>query len=767
VGGDGAEVNWPATPLVLRWSPVPYAVKYIVTIATDPLLSNVVLGSAAQPVYTEGTSFVLSNTLANGTYYWAVTPIDAEGHRGSRSRVATFAWTWPTATRVEFANLDPTGGRFDPVFSWDPIPGAARYDVEINQAPDFPAGSKWCCSTPTIGTSLAPQQVLPNNSTYWWRVRAVDASGNAGQWNYGAPFTKAFDAVPGAPTIPNLTMRDTSGNALGGVAVGTDTPLVTWDPVPGASRYEVEVALWNGTYCDFSSGSLYHAETATTAWTPLGKYGLRTPGPKAWPFPQTDMEPPVPGYAYCVRVLARADDVSFLQQVVSDWTYINAGAEPDGGPGPAFYYADQPAATTTQPFQQYVQAGQYLLPADGSSTPRTPYFTWHWLPGARSYWVVIARDRYFTDVADLGLSSVPAYAPRLDTGPNGSPLADKETAYYWAVIPAPSAGGAGFGDDDPTHDRPQSFNKSSVPPALIQPQDGASVATWPQFRWTPAENARNYTLQVSQDPSFGNLIDNVTTDDTAYTSSSTYPADAVLYWRVRANDWTGQGLNWSPVQTFTRRLPGSSPTPGNPTAGDGISVVAWNGVPGAVAYDVHIEQGDGTTNDYTVDSTAFAPTDRRGIGTVRWQVRPLFPTNTFGTVGGPFFAAQPFLLTLSAPTGARGVKSGSRVVISWNPDPAAKQYEVEVSTTDSFSLPIDDHRVDGTSWTPDIDFSLPANRGQLFWRVAAVDSYGTVGSYATGSFGRAPPPKHKPKRRRRGKLRHKATHNAGHKRKHG
>jgi hypothetical protein len=101
------------------------------------------------------------------------------------------------------------------------------------------------------------------------------------------------------------------------------------------------------------------------------------------------------------------------------------------------------------------------------------------------------------------------------------------------------------------------------------------------------------------------------------------------------------------------------------------------------------------------------------------------------------------------------------VVISWNPDPAAKQYEVEVSTTDSFSLPIDDHRVDGTSWAPDIDFSLLANRGQLFWRVAAVDAYGTVGSYAAGSFGRAQPPtrKHKLKKHRRGhKRRQKAKH---------
>jgi hypothetical protein len=749
LGGDGVSISWPATPLVLSWSRVPYANKYIVTIATDPALSNQVLGSVSQPVYTQGNSYAFPTTLAGGTYYWAVTPVDSEGHRGVRARVGSFNWNWPTATNTSFSNLSPDARVFDPYFSWNPVPGAARYDVEINQSPTFAAGSKWCCSTPTVGTSLAPQQDLGNNSTYWWRVRAVDANGNAGQWNDGQAFKKAFDAVPGQATIPNLTMRDSSGQPLTGVPVSTDTPLVTWDPVPGASRYELQLGVWNGSYCDFSLGTQYHVETATTAWTPLGKPGLSKPGPTAWPRAQTDFIPPTPGGTYCVRVLARADDDAHQQQVVSDWTYINGNAEPDGSPGPAFSYAAQPS-TVSQTFAQYVQTGQYKLPAGGSSTTRTPYFTWNWLPGAKSYWVVLARDPLFTDVVDLGFTDVPAYAPRLA---NGAPLADKSTAYYWAVIPAPSLDGSGFGDDRPTQDQPQTFNKASLPPTLLQPADGATVSTWPTFRWSAAENARNYLLQVSQDPSFGKLLDNVTTDATAYTSSSTYPADTLLYWRVRGNDWTGQGLNWSPVQTFVRHLPGAAPLPGNPIGGDGLPVESWTGVPGAIAYDVHVDQGNGISNDYTVDSTAFAASERHGIGIIRWQVRPLFPTTTSVTVGGPFFAPQPYNLTLSAPAGAQGFKSGSRLVIGWRPDPAAKQYEVDVSNSQSFSSIISTQRVDGPAWAPDINWSLPSNRGRLYWRVAAVDTYGTVGSFASGSFLNGQPPakhhnKHKKRHRR-------------------
>jgi hypothetical protein len=744
LAGDGASISWPATPLVLRWSHVPYAYRYIVTIATDPALSNPVVGSVSQPVYTQSDSYALPGTLANGIYYWAITPVDAEGHRGARSRVGGFTWRWPTATSTGLSNLSAASRVFDPLFSWSPVPGAARYEVEINQSPDFAPGSKWCCTTPTIGTSFAPQQALGNNSTYWWRVRAIDANGNAGQWNAGAPFTKAFDAA--TPTIPNLTMRDSSGQAVTGTPVSTDTPTVTWDPVPGASRYEVQLGAWSSQgYCDFSAGSAYHAQTAMTAWTPLGAKGFEKPGPTAWPGAQSDIVPPPPGSTYCVRVLARGDDDAKQHQVVSDWTYINGGIEPDGGPGPAFTYMPQPSSIMSQPFAQYVADGQYKLPANNSATPRTPLLTWNWLPGAKSYWVVIARDALFTDVVDVGFTDVPAYAPRLAAA---TPLADKATAYYWAVIPAPNLNGSGFGDDQPTQDHPQVFNKSSVPPTPLQPQDRSAVSTWPTFHWTGAENARTYRLQVSQDPSFGKLLDDVTTDATAYTSSSTYPADTVLYWRVRANDWLAQGLNWSPVQTFTRHLPGSTPFAGNPLGGDGLPAESWAGVPGAVAYDVHVDQGDGTFTDYTVDSTAFAATDRHGIGTVRWQVRPLFPTNGLGTIGGPFFAPQPYLLTLRAPAGAHGVKSGARLVISWRPDPAAKTYAVDVSTSQSFNTLVSYQRVDASSWAPDIDYALPSNRGRMYWRVAPVDSAGTVGSYATGSFlNKASAPRHKSRRK--------------------
>lgn len=706
---DGSGITWPSVPLVLSWTPVSGAFEYIVTIATDPGLSNIVVGSATSPVKTSGSVYALAKTLPGGQYYWAITPLDASGHRGSRSAVRSFSWSWPTSTTTQVSDLNPDPRVFEPQFNWAPVPGAARYEVEVNSAEAFPVGSAWCCNLPasgetsTIGTSLTPIHVLGNNE-YYWRVRAVDANGNAGVWNEGSKFTKAFDSV--TPTVPNLTMADANGNAL--PAEATDTPIVTWSPVPGASSYEVQVTGYVAkSGCDLGH-VIQDVMTSTLAWTPAGAL-------------------PPANTPYCVLVRAYSDFDALHHTVFSKWTQLGDANQP------AFTLANQPPPGEPGPNGLETQASDYVLPQTGSSTPRTPLFTWNRVAGASSYKIVIARDSGFTQVVDEASTVVPAYAP-----PNAGeqPLDDETTAYYWAVVPVNDKGQV-F-SVPPERDFPRAFDKSSVPPTPLAPINGAPVENQPAFSWTPAEGALNYTLQVSEDPSFGNPIDDVRIDSTSYTSSSTYPANVTLYWRVRANDTNRhpehEGLNWSAVQTFTRTLPKPTPAASNPTGGEAIPVLSWSPVPGATSYDVHVEQPDGTTKDFTLDSTSFTVEEWDGPGIWRWQARAEFPTSSFRTVPGGYFAPQPFAHTLAPPAGAQGVKSGSRIVISWNPEPYAREYEVQMSTSDTFSSTIDSHRVEQASWAPDLNLSLPANKGTLYWRVAALDNRRNLGPFAMGSF---------------------------------
>src|SRR4051794_25229049 len=197
-GADGLTVSWPGQPLLLRWSAVPQAVKYHVMIATDPGMSNVVVGGTGNTLDIFGTAFAFPRTLAAGTYYWSVTPVDSQGFRGQTSSVAHFDWSWPTGTTIAVNDVDADPRVFDPQFSWNPVPGAARYEVEVNAGQDFAPNSKWCCDDTIVGTSLSPKRVLANNNGYYLRVRAFDVDGNAGSWNYyngGGTFGKAFDNI--------------------------------------------------------------------------------------------------------------------------------------------------------------------------------------------------------------------------------------------------------------------------------------------------------------------------------------------------------------------------------------------------------------------------------------------------------------------------------------------------------------------------------------------------------------------------------------------
>jgi predicted phage tail protein len=177
---NGASLVYPQ-PLLLNWSNVAGAQKYRLTVATDPALGSVLSG---YPVDTSATSFSPSARLANGTYYWAVQPIDAEGRAGAQSPIWHFTWNWPTDTSLTVTDLDPSSQVYDPQFSWDPVAGAAKYEIEINSDEGFASGGKVCCSNTTISTSFTPSTLLPAD-TYYWRVRAIDSSGHAGDWNVG------------------------------------------------------------------------------------------------------------------------------------------------------------------------------------------------------------------------------------------------------------------------------------------------------------------------------------------------------------------------------------------------------------------------------------------------------------------------------------------------------------------------------------------------------------------------------------------------------
>jgi hypothetical protein len=832
----GAQIVYPTTPLKLTWSPVPGARKYLVSVATDPGLGSLIaINGQARPVETSATAMTPAAALAPGVYYWGVTPLDAQGNRGTPSAVASFTWTWPSGTTPQVTDLVSDPELFDPRFSWNPVPGAARYEVEINSSVDFAPGSKVCCTGATINTSLSPTLVFADD-TYYWRVRALDIDGNTGVWNVGPVFTKTFDNVPpvSAPSIKNLRMRDNLADPgtdadAGTPGYQTHVPVLTWNTVPGASSYQVDVTPYDGGTCLWSATPLQHHFTsniALTEWTPLGSgWNLTKPYPDPHTVATEFLTTLVPG-TYCARVRARSDR-AFGQEVYGDYTYLDPS-----GLGWAFQWTGYPdgGACTPSCTAGYLGANDYLAPQGGVTVGQTPLFTWRplnrhawktlkntsgvdaltlqakgeglsgnnlrvttrdyaadssqdelvlyagstvaesyhypdgnvanlagqinanlasvitassplsgpplaqlttslFFPGITSYFVLVAKDPSFANIVDYAFTQLPAYAPRGTLGP--TTYSDETTLYYWAVLPEGGFDGTG-GAGDPLAAAPQNFHKRSTPPTQLAPANGHVFFDQPTFQWAPVPGARTYRLQIAQDPTFGNPIDDVTTDSTSYSANTTYPADTVLYWRVRANDENAVGLTWSNVGTFQQRLAAPVGSPSNPTHGDFIPTWSWSVVPGAVSYDISADLPDGTHKDLIgFRSPSFTPVLMYGTGIFHWRVRAEFPHAPYGLTPGPYSTTYSFTKTIGEPTGAHSDVNPDHILLGWNTKPGVKRYRVQISGTPDFGLLVENVLTDNTSYAPLLRYLgfRTLDTSHLYWRVAAVDEGDNTGDF--------------------------------------
>jgi hypothetical protein len=351
--------------------------------------------------------------------------------------------------------------------------------------------------------------------------------------------------------------------------------------------------------------------------------------------------------------------------------------------------------------------------------------------GRQSYYVIVSKDASFSNIVDYAFTQLPVYAPRSSVKPTTYP--DETTSYYWAVLPAIGMSGS-LGSGDPLAASPQSFQKQSTPPAQTAPANDATVELQPTFRWTPVEGARRYRLQVADDPTFGSLVDDVLTDSTAYTSNTSYPADTILYWRVRADDENLIGLTWSAVGTFRRRLPAPVLSAANPGSGESIPLWTWSPVNGAVAYDVEVDEPDGDHSQFLdFRSAAFTAVKMTGTGIWGWRVRAVFPKQLGSqTQPGPWSATKPYTRTIAEPGGARTERIGVSVLLSWNAKPAAKNYRVQISQRADFQGTVEQVDTDNTSYAPTLLSPTYLAGGTFWWRVAAQDEDRNIGDFSPG-----------------------------------
>ena len=122
-----------------------------------------------------------------------------------------------------------------PTLKWDKVAGAAKYEVYRARSKD---GDYIKYSTQT-STGYTNSAYLTSGSTYYYKVRALDANGTAGPWSDVVAVTCRLGLT--APSV-------TGGNDSQG------RPTLKWNAVTGAAKYEVYRARSkDGDYIKYST----------------------------------------------------------------------------------------------------------------------------------------------------------------------------------------------------------------------------------------------------------------------------------------------------------------------------------------------------------------------------------------------------------------------------------------------------------------------------------------------------------------------------------
>ena len=184
--------NWNLVPVLLEpadndvdvqflprfsWTAVEAARDYRLEISTQPDLSTSLTTYA-----TDQTDLTPALNLANDQdYYWRVRATDYNSINGPWSAVRHFRMRWNFAARL-LTPLNNLTSLSYPFFSWAPIPGAERYQIQIDDSTGFgsPVANTQIYN---VGAYMQPAWSVASNTDYYWRVRALDGRGNLTPWS--------------------------------------------------------------------------------------------------------------------------------------------------------------------------------------------------------------------------------------------------------------------------------------------------------------------------------------------------------------------------------------------------------------------------------------------------------------------------------------------------------------------------------------------------------------------------------------------------------
>jgi hypothetical protein len=228
------------TPTILTWmhQGSQDGFSFEVQIAADMLFNTLVSSG------TVTTTTFTSPILEEGTYYWRVRAYDRAGYPSGWSVpwMFTIDVKPPPAPVLIFPDTGVRTTLRRQLLDWESVGEALYYEVQIDMTnpPE---------RAPIVTESNSYRQPTTRlNTTYYWRVRAVDRAGNASLWSEVRSLT--LISFPSDVPVLNLVMDE--------------TPTLTWTRVTWARAYHVQVSR----HPNFLSAVVVNRRVTSTTLTP-------------------------------------------------------------------------------------------------------------------------------------------------------------------------------------------------------------------------------------------------------------------------------------------------------------------------------------------------------------------------------------------------------------------------------------------------------------------------------------------------------------------
>ena len=392
------------------WTAVEAADTYLLQLSTDPDFN------APQQFAVHQTTYTPEKGLANDQeYYWRVQALDTVGNSGKWSEIRRFRMRWNFQTELLSPENSQTFVSY-PVLQWSPIPGAERYQVQVDESTSFdrPFADLETYNVSANSLTLAQDIEIVYGGDLFWRVRGIDAQDNYTPWSRTSSYR--LEPIFGPNLIyPRYYYAPDSENLPQFLDKSVGWPLFMWD----AANMLVDLDKPR----TFSPDYYELAVASDPAYLDI-RFQLKTAGQAAVPTVDNPFTNLVSGELYYWRVRGYIDGI----QVGVDTSWV---ARFDTG--------IQAQATTDEL--------TILYPADRfEAVDGPPVLGWKPVISASHYRVQISRGETFAgpDILEEAQPTVPNYSPwqgrEVDDIYQAMPI-----GIYWWRVQAEDAQGSAIG----------------------------------------------------------------------------------------------------------------------------------------------------------------------------------------------------------------------------------------------------------------------------------------------------------------------------------